>query len=1178
MGIRLREIILLSLFLFFVNAAVGNPKSIIKDVSEKPRNFGGVDAEKSKPGSLLRLKQSLDAKGKAADALKTFDDKPDRKILEKEDGCPNEEFKRYGNMCYLRIQTNKQWKKPKAQKVCHKNGAKLASIKSNLVICRIKVKDTRRALKGDDTNADTTGDNDRRALKGDDTNADTTGDNDRRALSATRCPHGFKSTYPQTFCIKSVRTRSKWSENRAKMLCKVGHPEAFLYRSTHPWGFWCRFDITKGRRALGNNIEFASADNEENDRRELKLNPCPSGFKPNKNGKFCLFKLKVTFLWNRRRAIAYCKSKGAKLFRLSDKELVCRSKLSRRELAIDVEFSSADNEENNRRELANPNDEQFLEENRASSQSEEQEEKPVLKVKCPSGFLLTRDEKFCILTHRTTFQWDARHAKEFCRRRRSRLSKISSRGIICQRPALKNRRSRRALAMKKAMCPPGFENGLRKNFCIHKRKTETKWDPKRAQKYCKELYPGSKLFRAHPKGVICRLHMKQPDLPIRDMAQVTVENLSLEESEKDNEDYLEEIENLSVEEYLETLEGLDPEIEEGDFDEFEGGDFDELDFESEIDELDFESELDELDFESKFDELDFESEIDEIDFESEIDEFDFESKFDELDFESKFDELDFESELDELDFESEFVEQDLELKFDEIDFESELEELDFESEIEELDFESEFVEQDLELKEDGCMKGWIQIEGDCFLYVKEELNFDDAEDYCEELNPEAHLATIKSSFQNEVVASLAEKHSENFIGLVYNADLDDLVWASGEEVTYTSEWHEKPGSGSESTLCTRLVGADHKWKPGLWDDWDCENASRFFCSYSLENEAEYDLEDEYELEDEEYALYDEEYVLDDEDIIKNEEDEEEEDSYVLDEESCVTVRVTVSGDSELTQYSGDYVQLPIYDEFSEKPTRMNDVGMFLFYDGETWGISPPQFSSMGTLIEVGTGYFYDDTMPRNGLFSAELEKGEHRYGEVDVEFVCLDDEVEIECDESVANAQLQNGVSSGILPPWLNSCDAILDIFGFEMCELPMRFLGDMLGFDFLGDRISFDLISTKCPIACGVCELDECSPVETPYNGVYHQTDEIIQDMPVYVEDSTGYRLFLDGQFWFFEDPSQEIGIMAETSSGNTEIPTDNTDWVYLDRKTSESHSYVPIRCVPGSDCQTLTVGTCDI
>jgi len=267
------------------------------------------------------------------------------------------------------------------------------------------------------------------------------------------------------------------------------------------------------------------------------------------------------------------------------------------------------------------------------------------------------------------------------------------------------------------------------------------------------------------------------------------------------------------------------------------------------------------------------------------------------------------------------------------------------------------------------------------------------------------------------------------------------------------------------------------------------------------------------------------------------------------------------------------VQLPIYDELSEKPTRMNDVGMFLFFDGEAWGISPPQFSFMGTLVEVDTGFLYDDTMPRNGLFSTELGV-ERRYVEVDVEFTCLDEEEEIECDEREANAQLQNGVSSGFLPPWLNSCDALVDFYGVEMCDLPMRFLGNMLDF---GDRISFDLISTKCPIACNVCELEECRPVETPFNGLYDQTDEIIQDRPVYIDDSTGYRLFLEGQFWFFEDPSQEIGIMAESSSGNTEIPTDNTEWVYLDRKTSETHSFVPIRCAPGSDCQTLIVGTCD-
>jgi len=128
------------------------------------------------------------------------------------------------------------------------------------------------------------------------------------------------------------------------------------------------------------------------------------------------------------------------------------------------------------------------------------------------------------------------------------------------------------------------------------------------------------------------------------------------------------------------------------------------------------------------------------------------------------------------------------------------------------------------------------------------------------------------------------------------------------------------------------------------------------------------------------------------------------------------------------------------------------------------------------------------------------------------------------------------------------------------------------------GTQVSSDLISSECPISCGLCEQDTCTPVDTAFNGNYHKTDEIINGLPVYVEDTKGFRFFHDEEVWVFDDPNHEIGIMAELIGENKEIPTD-ASWIHLTRSSeSKNHKNVPIRgCSPGIECPSFTVGTCE-
>merc|ERR1719219_1933140 len=217
-----------------------------------------------------------------------------------------------------------------------------------------------------------------------------------------------------------------------------------------------------------------------------------------------------------------------------------------------------------------------------------------------------------------------------------------------------------------------------------------------------------------------------------------------------------------------------------------------------------------------------------------------------------------------------------------------------------------------------------------------------------------------------------------------------------------------------------------------------------------------------------------------------------------DEEVCSNVRVTVSGSTVLTQFSGNYVSSSVTEK-DELPVRNNDKGMSLWHDDETWVITPPESSSLGIFVEVSGS---PGTMPSNGLWTGELVKNEADYRDVDVKFECLDSDPE------------------------------------------------------------------------------NNCVSVDTPFNGIYYETDKMRNGLPVYVEDTHGYELFHDEEVWVFVDPNGKVGIMAEYT-GSEEIPADNSRWVMLTPTkrsfTTEIFEKLPIHgCSPDSECLSLTVGTC--
>jgi len=1097
MGIHLREIIILSLILLFVNAAVGQSKPFVKIHSEKKVRSPNAGSSKS---GLFRLKQTLEREREAtleakANAVEEALENDDRRVLKTSEGCPNKKFTRISDKCILVIKMKEKVSKERAQRVCNRNSAEVYIIRKKLVICHTDAEDSRRALAGNEISASTTGGSDRRILR-----------------SNRRCPRGFDDY--SRYCLSMVRTRSKWSTTRAREVCRRKNRNAsLLYNHTESWGFFCRVSFRSyGRRALkGTEGEI---NNELDTRRELQSFTCPSGWQRVFNS--CYLKKDTPVSWNE--AYEFCRDADA-----HSNLIVIDNWMENAMMAAlwagyppDTYFwiSTANTDEtstdhNYARYQVWSSEWDFvteeeshgfvceisLNENRRTLAGSEfsapttgESDRRALRSNhrsCPRGFMSAYPSNYCVSMVRTRFRWTTDRARQVCRRKNRNSSLLYNRterwGFFCR--VSFQRSGRRALKGTEAeinnepdvrrnlgsfQCPAGWQKIA--DACYFKEETPVSWDE--AYEFCRDADSRSNLMIIDDMMENDMMAALWAGYPPDTYFWISGTNSGWKNRDGSHSAYTSTDEEMFV-----------------------GGSISNSNMDADHKYLRYKVSSAEWDFVTDENSYGFVCEM----------------SFDEDMLDTDYDHM---NEAPEFGYDEAYY-YDLEYEYD---YEQDLE----------YYLESDEPQTD-------CLEGWTESEGECFQYVKTQLNFKEAEGYCQELHPEAHLATIQSRVQNEVVANLAEKHSENFIGLKFDAEFGELTWTSGEDVTYTAEWHHETGR-TKSSLCTRLVGSRHHWAPEHWDDWDCSKSSRFFCSYSLA-------------------------------------DEEEEEEDIQDEDTCLNVRVTVLGDAPFNQYSGDYIQLPI-DDLNAKPIRLSNEGMFLWHDGASWVIIPSTRSTLEYLVEVGSEFSYDDDMPRNGLFEFANHIGDNR--EVMVEFECNDPLEDVECDESEANTLLQHSFNNGFLPPFLKDCASVVDTFGAEICDLPVYNLGMFFGYDyFFGNPgTGSDLISDRCPISCGVCEPDNCVPVNTPFNGIYHKTDEIIYDLPVY-EDTKGHRLFWDEETWIFVDPNGEIGIMAQITF--TDIPEDSS-WVALSpTSTSEEFENVPIRgCSPNSECKTLTVGTC--
>ena len=105
-------------------------------------------------------------------------------------------------------------------------------------------------------------------------------------------------------------------------------------------------------------------------------------------------------------------------------------------------------------------------------------------------------------------------------------------------------------------------------------------------------------------------------------------------------------------------------------------------------------------------------------------------------------------------------------------------------------------------------------------------SWEDAEEYCEELN--GHLAVITSKEEDDFLYQYIKKNGVKgaYFGLI-DIDMDDWYWVDGTPVSYTN-WHEDEPSSYDEPYGMYF----YKFTDGTWNDADWgENTTAFICEW-----------------------------------------------------------------------------------------------------------------------------------------------------------------------------------------------------------------------------------------------------------------------------------------------------------------------------------------------------------
>uniref|UniRef100_A0A8C6YJM1 C-type lectin domain-containing protein n=1 Tax=Naja naja TaxID=35670 RepID=A0A8C6YJM1_NAJNA len=127
---------------------------------------------------------------------------------------------------------------------------------------------------------------------------------------------------------------------------------------------------------------------------------------------------------------------------------------------------------------------------------------------------------------------------------------------------------------------------------------------------------------------------------------------------------------------------------------------------------------------------------------------------------------------------------------------------------------------------DPCPTGWLSYNGHCYGYFEQEVNWQQAEAFCQSHN--GHLASIQTREEHQAVADFLTKaqwweHEDVWLGLFLPSQSRTWAWVDGSPLGYTAwEKHYRP-----SWKPCGALDDSHGFM--LWDNDSCYDRNPFLC-------------------------------------------------------------------------------------------------------------------------------------------------------------------------------------------------------------------------------------------------------------------------------------------------------------------------------------------------------------
>ncbi|XP_065279814.1 regenerating islet-derived protein 4-like [Emys orbicularis] len=133
----------------------------------------------------------------------------------------------------------------------------------------------------------------------------------------------------------------------------------------------------------------------------------------------------------------------------------------------------------------------------------------------------------------------------------------------------------------------------------------------------------------------------------------------------------------------------------------------------------------------------------------------------------------------------------------------------------------------------SCRSGWMHYQQHCYGLFPEKVSWTDAEMECQHHRKGAHLATILTPAEGNMVARYISKSGftdDVWIGL-HDPNLNGhWMWTEGSRYRYKA-WNAEEPNNTYEEYCVELVNhSDFK----KWNDRKCEKENAYLCKYELE--------------------------------------------------------------------------------------------------------------------------------------------------------------------------------------------------------------------------------------------------------------------------------------------------------------------------------------------------------